>query len=93
MLGTPFIISNPQNRSFGGPGCLVLLVVLVARNGPAEFQNWHSMQKTLYTMYYILHTLYTIYIHTIHGYILYVIPYLHTNPYTLYYAILYCIIM
>ena len=39
----PFIIGTPQNRSFRGSDCLVLLVVLVARNGPAEFHIWNSL--------------------------------------------------
>ena len=36
-------MGTPQNRSFRGSDCLVLLVVLVARNSPAEFYNWHSI--------------------------------------------------
>ena len=42
-IGTPFILGTPQDRSFRGSACLVLLVVLVARNGTAEFYNWHSI--------------------------------------------------
>ena len=43
IFGTFFIICTPQNRSFRGPGCLVLRVVLVARNCPAECYNWHPI--------------------------------------------------
>ena len=35
--GTQFIIGTPQNRDFRGSDCLVLLAVLVDRDGPANF--------------------------------------------------------
>ena len=43
IIGTLFIIVTPKQRGFGAPTCLVLLVVLVARAGPAEFYNCHPV--------------------------------------------------
>ena len=59
MIGTPFIIVTP----FWSSDCLVLLVVLVARAGPAEFYNWHALYNC---EVYItcIHTYTYMYIHT-----------------------------
>ena len=43
VIGTPFITGTATNRGFSGSDCLVSLVVLVARDGPSEFYNWHPI--------------------------------------------------